>query len=193
MAAMSAKRPESLVALALPALAALVLAAATPATAHAKTEHVASYPFQRAWPTAVRFLRIDEGFSILERDADTGYVVFEFKQDGRMFSGSLEVVSTEDDDGRPAVRLVVHIPDRPPYIERGILDRLARKLRHDYGDPQPVPEPPEEKEPPRKGDKDKDKGKGTEDKPGEPGQDGSDKAGNPTERKEEKAPKKGSS
>ena len=132
------------------ALAALAALAAAQPGALARSERELSYPFERAWPTAVRFLRIDEGFSIVERDNETGYLVFELKQDGRTFSGSLEVVRTEDDEGRKAVRVVLRIADRPSYVERGILERLARKLRADHGDPEPAPEPPEEAAPPGK-------------------------------------------
>jgi hypothetical protein len=152
MPAMSGKRPEN----SLPAAAAATLALfLLLPVAQARSEREASYPFERAWPTAVRFLRIDEGFSIIERDPDSGYVLFELKDDGRTFTGSMEVVRTEDDAGRRAVRIVLRIADRPAYMERGILERLARKLRADLGDPAPPPEPPEEKEPPSKKDGDK--------------------------------------
>ena len=115
--------------------------------AAAKSERSASYPFEQAWPTAVRHLRVDEGFTIVEKDADVGYVVFEVKEDGKAFSGTLEVVRQKDQAGRPAVRLVLRIGDRPAYMEAGVLDRMLDKLRKEHGHP---PAPPEQPRPPRK-------------------------------------------
>lgn len=132
------------------AIAVAVLAAA--GAAEAKTERSASYSFEVVWPTAVRHLRVDEGFTIVEKDPDVGYVVFEVKEEGKAFSGTLEVVRQKDQAGRPAVRLVLRIGDRPAYMEAGVLDRMLAKLRKEHGDPPP---PPEEKPP----DSDKDKKK----------------------------------
>ncbi len=115
--------------------------------AAAKTERSASYSFEQVWPTAVRHLRVDEGFTIVEKDPDVGYVVFEVKEEGKAFSGTLEVVRQKDQAGRPAVRLVLRIGDRPAYMEAGVLDRMLDKLRKEHGDP---PAPPEQPRPPKK-------------------------------------------
>lgn len=125
-------------------LAALVAGAGSAA---AKTERSASYSFEQVWPTAVRHLRVDEGFTIVEKDPDTGYVVFEVKEEGKAFSGTLELVRQKDQAGRPAVRLVLSIGDRPAYMEAGVLDRMLDKLRKEHGAP---PAPPEQPRPPRK-------------------------------------------
>jgi hypothetical protein len=116
--------------------------------AQARSERTLPYSYERAWPAAVRFLRIDEGFSITESDPDTGYVIFQIKENGRVFSGSLEVVRIEE-DGREAVRIVLRIGNRPSYMESGLLTRLAQKLHTDYGDPEPSPDQPEDT--PKKG------------------------------------------
>jgi hypothetical protein len=127
------------------AIAFAVLAAGAGAAA-AKTERSVSYSFEQVWPTAVRHLRVDEGFTIVEKDADVGYVVFEVKEEGKSFSGTLEVVRQKDQAGRPAVRLVLRIGDRPAYMEAGVLDRMLDKLRKEYGEP---PAPPEQAPPPK--------------------------------------------
>lgn len=124
-------------------LGSLTVTAAAPAAASTKKE--ASYAFERVWPAAVRFLRIDEGLEILEKDRDTGYVLFELAEERKTFRGALEVVQIVDQDGRAAVRLVLRIEDRPAYMEAGILDRMVRKLRAELGppvDPPPPPPPP---------------------------------------------------
>ena len=115
-------------------LAAALLAALT-TTASAKTERTARYTFDQVWPTAVRHLRVDEGFTIVEKDPDVGYVVFQVKDEGKVFSGALEVMRHKDSSGRAAVRLVLRIGDRPAYMEAGVLDRMLAKLREEHGDP----------------------------------------------------------
>jgi hypothetical protein len=130
-------------------LAAAVLAALTTA-ASAKTERTARYTFDQVWPTAVRHLRVDEGFTIVEKDPDVGYVVFQVKEEGKVFSGALEVMKHKDSSGRSSVRLVLRIGDRPDYMEAGVLDRMLTKLREEHGDP-PAGEtrPPAEKPRPK--------------------------------------------
>ncbi len=129
------------------ALAIAVAMVAGAGSAAAKTERSASYSFEQVWPTAVRHLRVDEGFTIVEKDPDVGYVVFEVKEEGKAFSGTLEVVRQKDQAGRAAVRLVLRIGDRPAYMEAGVLDRMLDKLRKEYGDP---PDPPEQPKPPKR-------------------------------------------
>ena len=51
-------------------VAAVLGAAAVPAAA--RTERRTGYTFEQAWPTAVRHLRVDEGFKIVDKDAETG-------------------------------------------------------------------------------------------------------------------------
>ena len=125
-------------------LAASLLCAAASA-AEARTERGTGYTFEQAWPTAVRHLRVDEGFKIVDKDADTGYVVFELVDDGKVFAGALEVVQ-HTEGGRKVVKLVMTITDRPDYMEAQVLDRMLLKMRQEHGDP-PRPPPPSKKKP----------------------------------------------
>ncbi len=129
-----------------PILAAALLAALA-APAAARTERSTFHTFDKVWSTAVRHLAVDEQFKILERDAETGYVTFEMTDKGKVYQGALEVVRVEDEDGRPAVKLVLNIGDRPSWMEGAVLDRLLAKLYKEHGDP---PSPPEKKAPPEK-------------------------------------------
>lgn len=126
--------------------------ALTCATAAAAASRTVSHPYERVWPAAVRFLVVDEGLKVVDKDADTGYVVFELEDEGKTFRGALEVIRRTDRDRRPAVELVLRIDDRPSYMERILLDRLMRKLKRELG-PEPAP-PPGEPEPPDAGDDD---------------------------------------
>jgi len=145
-------------------LAALLSAglAGAPVVAWARSEKTLAYPRDQAWPTAVRFLVVDEHVRITEKDADAGYVLFELRDDGKIFRGSLEVVNLVR-DGRSVVRFVLQIADRPSWLEIAMLGRLETKLRAELGAPTPpAPEPPR-KEPGKDGAGD---GGGNEGNPG---------------------------
>ncbi len=126
------------------------LLAVAPAPAAAKSEKTVVYGVGKVFPAAVRFLRVDERLKIVEKDADAGYVMFELKEEGKTFPGALELIESED-AGRPAVKLVLRIEDRPSYVEQAMLERLERKLRAELGSeppPRPAPKPePAPKEP----------------------------------------------
>jgi hypothetical protein len=134
----------------------LVALAGLAPPAWARSEKTLAYPRDQAWPTAVRFLVVDERVKVTEKDAEAGYVVFELRDDGKTFRGSLEVVTVVR-DGRTLVRFVLQIADRPSWLELAMLARLEVKLRAELGSPSP---PPSKPEPPRgdKGDR-KDDGK----------------------------------
>lgn len=117
---------------------------AWPDQAEAKADKVIRYSYEQVWPAAIRFLRLDKGFEVVEKDAEAGYVMFEISEEGKRFRGALELVRIRDDNDHPALRLIVRIEDRPSYMELGILDRLERKLRSELGPP-PEPRPSRDK------------------------------------------------
>lgn len=131
-------------------IAGLVLVLAT-SVGWARTEKTLGYSREAAWPAAVRFIRVDERLKILEKDADAGYVLFELKEEGKTFRGSLEVMTVVVDN-RSVVRFVMQIEDRPSWIEVAMLQRLERKLRAELGSPAPPPT----KQPPKAETKPKD-------------------------------------
>ena len=125
---------------------ALLAAAAlfTPHTALAKSEKSVGWNASKIWPAAVRFIRVDERLKITEKDADAGYVMFELKEEGKTFSGALELVGNDDDDG---VKLVISITDRPQYVESAMMTRLEHKLHTELGTaPTPAPRKPADKD-----------------------------------------------
>jgi hypothetical protein len=119
---------------------ALALALA-PGVAVARSEKSLAYQREQVWPTAVRFLVVDEHVKVIEKDADAGYVLFQYRDEGKTYRGSLEVMTTVRDK-RTLVRFVVQIEDRPSYVEAAMLERLERKLRAELGSPAPAPTPP---------------------------------------------------
>ena len=130
---------------------ALLIVIALCAPAFARTEKTLAYPRDQAWPAAVRFVRVDLGLKIVEKDADAGYVLFELYEakEKKAYRGSLEVVDVVQ-DGRHLVRFVLQIEDRPSWVEIEMMTKLERKLRDELGSPSPAPtqKPPPKKDPP---------------------------------------------
>ena len=126
-------------------IAAWALLVLLAAPAAASTERATRYRFDQVWSTSVRHLAVDEGYKIIERDAETGYVTFEMTDDGKTYRGALEVVKVAE-EGRPGTRLVLHIADRPSWMEGAVLDRIVAKLYKEHGDPPAPPPPPKAKE-----------------------------------------------
>ena len=112
------------------------------APALARSEKTLAYLRDQVWPTAVRFLVVDEHAKVTEKDAEAGYVLFELRDDGKTFRGSLEVVTVVR-DGRTVVRFVLQIEDRPSWLELAMLARLETKLRVELGSPSPAPTRPD--------------------------------------------------
>ncbi len=133
---MKKMRPTLLSLPRLSVLLAILLATLVSASpAEAKSSRKVSHAYESVWPATVRFLRIDEGLKISEKDSDTGYILFEIQDDGKVYAGSIEVIRRKDYSNRDAVELVLQIKDRPSYMELPILDRLMAKLRKELGHP----------------------------------------------------------
>lgn len=133
-----------------PLLLALALSTGLLATAEARSEKTLAYQREQAWPAAVRFLRVDAKLKVVEKDADAGYVLFEYVEDRKTFRGSLEVIEVEK-NGRKLVRFVIQIEDRPSWVEIELLTKLERKLRAELGSPAPAPTPAPKQPPSGKG------------------------------------------
>jgi hypothetical protein len=129
--------PRSVV---LGALALVVVAmAGSAAPLFARTSNVMPYPMVDVWPAAVRYLRVDRGATIREKDAEAGYVLFDLTDANKQWKGALELVRAVDGEGREATRVVVTLPDLPRHYEITLLDKLGYKLREELGSPAPPP------------------------------------------------------
>lgn len=127
-------RIGALIAAALLALGAILW----PLPAAAKSQKKLGYAYEQVWSAAIRFLRVDEGFEIAEKDEGAGYVLFVVAEDGKRFRGSLEIVRVTNERDQPGLLLIVGIEGRPEYMEQGILDRFEVKLRAELGSPRPA-------------------------------------------------------
>lgn len=129
------------------------VAAATPAAVQTRLSHtrVLPYPMEHVWPTALRYLRVDRGYTLVDRDAEAGYILFDFPigdgamsgaadEDGvRVGRGSLEVYATVDASGRASVKLQVSTDAGPTHLPHAIAEGLASKVKAERGQPAPPP------------------------------------------------------
>jgi len=114
-----------------------------PGTASARKSQDFTHRYEQVWSAAVRMVRVDLRFQVRDQDPSIGYVLFDYRDTGNRTSpGSIELVRVQQ-DGRPAVRVVVQVPQKPSYIEQMLIDRLERKLREEFGEPPPPPERPD--------------------------------------------------
>jgi hypothetical protein len=111
------------------------LAIAAPGAAEAKSAYESPYGYERTWNAALRLVRVDNGWKVTEKDDQSGYLIFDYKspESAKPTSGSLELVRGSQGDG--SVSVLVQLPQMPRYHEQVLLDALASKMRHEYGDP----------------------------------------------------------
>lgn len=126
---------------------ALGVLALAPTEAGARTLSTVPYPITTVWPAAVRFLRVDRGFPVREKDDESGYILFDWTDGPKLCKGSIEVIRVADAEGRDATRVVVTIPELPKRYEQMLIDKLAARLKEDIGPPPPPPRRPEPAKP----------------------------------------------
>jgi hypothetical protein len=125
-------------------LTAALLCFAAEATARVGGD--SQYSKQQTYSGALRYLRVDLGFEVVERDPDAAYLIFRYQLPGQSKATATGTVEIVDAEGH--VKLFVQIPSMPEYHERVLRDGLIRKLHDEYGTPaRKAPPPPPEKKP----------------------------------------------
>jgi hypothetical protein len=114
--------------------------------ASARVAGKSEYSKAQTYSGALRYLRVDLGYEITERDPDAAYLIFRYQLPGQhpgTATGSVEIIES---DGH--VKLFIQIPTMPEYHERVLRDGLVRKLHEEYGVPPPPAAPaPSHKKP----------------------------------------------
>ena len=106
------------------------------APAQARSAVESPYPVEQIWSTAVRFLRVDQRFPVLEKDKDAGYILFDYVEDAtKVHKASLELVSFVQKGGLPGTKVVLTIRDKPRHVEALLLEKLERKAQEELGPP----------------------------------------------------------
>jgi len=116
--------------------------------AEARVEDDSPYSKAQTFSGALRYLRVDLGYEIVEKDPDAAYLLFKYVPSGQRepTSGSIEIVAAEG-----KVKVFVQLPRMPEYHERMLSSGLAKKLKSEYGEP-PKPANKPAKKPAKKPD-----------------------------------------
>src|SRR3954470_4555612 len=107
---------------------AAMAAMSTVAVADARVDSASGYSKAQTYSGALRYLRVDMGFEVVEKDPDAAYLIFRYELPGQKKATANGTVEVVEADGH--VKLFVQIPTMPEYHERVLRDGLLRKL-HD--------------------------------------------------------------
>ena len=121
-------------------------------SASARVAAESRYTKAQNYSAALRFLRVDKGYEVIERDEEAAYLIFRYPTPERKeqsVTGTIEVVEVGE-----TVTVIVKLPQMPQYHERLLSDQLLKKLLDEYGPPSPPKQKPEEKPPAEKKPKD---------------------------------------
>ena len=135
----------------LPVVALLLLLLLLPSPVLARATVEVSLPLERAFSATLRFVRIDRGCTVSDKDSDAAYIVFNCPDGKKSLHGTVELFRNAE--GK-SVRIQVGLPDEPHYAELRFIELLERKLKEDYGSVRPQPPPakaPENPAPPDAG------------------------------------------
>ena len=105
--------------------------------AHARAQSDLPYGLSETFSTALRFVAVDRGCKIVDKDADAAFVSFECSDDGKVKRGSLELIKVA-----AGVRTQVTLGDDTHGMELRWLELFERKLRDERGTPAPPPPSP---------------------------------------------------
>ena len=127
-----------------PASAAHGPARAQPAGTRLSQSRVLPYPVDHVWGAAIRYLRVDRDYAIVDRDEETGYIVFEIPLAGDAKGrGALEAFATSDASGRSSTQLQISTEAGPTHLPHTLLEGIAKKVKAERGQaPAPTPKPP---------------------------------------------------
>ena len=128
-----------------PASAADVQVRGQPAGTRLSQSRVLPYPVEHVWGAAIRYLRVDRDYTIVDRDEETGYIVFEIPL-GRdtKARGALEAFATTDASGRASTQLQISTEAGPTHLPHTLLEGIAKKVKAERGQAPsaPAPRPP---------------------------------------------------
>lgn len=113
---------------------ALLFVVGIAANADARAQSDLPYGLSEAFSTALRFVRVDRGCKVVDKDADAAFVAFECNDDGKVKRGSLELFKVGS-----GVRTQVTLGDDTHGMEIRWLELFERKLREERGTPPPTP------------------------------------------------------
>lgn len=100
--------------------------------AKARADADTYYSLGQTFGAALRYLRVDLGFEVTEKDPESAYLLFKYRVPGdpkREVPGAIELVKVDK-----KVRIFVKIPQMPTLHEQMLRDGLLKKLVQDFGE-----------------------------------------------------------
>jgi hypothetical protein len=96
------------------------------------------YTLAETYSTALRFVRVDRGCAITDKDGDAAYILFDCKEGEKSKRGAIELFPQ-----KKGVRVQVTLGDDTHAMELRFVELIERKLRDERGTPSPpAPAPP---------------------------------------------------
>lgn len=130
----------------LPLAMALIVCIVVASNAKARADADCYYSLPQVYGAALRYLRVDLGYEVTEKDSEAAYLLFHYRVPGdpkREVPGSIEIVKLDR-----KVRIFVKVPQMPQLHEQLLRDGLLKKLSQEYGEPvRPAPEKPKPPQP----------------------------------------------
>ncbi len=114
----------------------LVATVAASMRADARAQNDLPYSLSETFSTALRFVAVDRGCKVVDKDAEAAFISFECSDDGKVKRGSLELFKVPS-----GVRTQVTLGDDTHGMELRWLELFERKLREERGTPSPPPPP----------------------------------------------------
>ncbi len=114
----------------------LVATVAASMRADARAQSDLPYALSETFSTALRFVAVDRGCKVVDKDAEAAFISFECSDDGKVKRGSLELFKVPT-----GVRTQVTLGDDTHGMEMRWLELFERKLREERGTPTPPPPP----------------------------------------------------
>ncbi len=103
--------------------------------AQAKVRESISENYDNIWSAAVRFIRVDKDWKILDKDKDAGFIVFMYtSEQGEASRASIELMKDADnpDKAKAAFVIQVSIPKSSSIQERMLITDLRAKIREEF-------------------------------------------------------------
>ena len=106
--------------------------------ASARSSSDVGWAVAQVFPVALRFVRVDRGCKVTDKDPDAAYISFECEgEPGKPARhGALELYLP--DSGR-GTRVQLSLSDEPRYVELRFLELFERKLKEEKGAAPPPP------------------------------------------------------
>jgi len=121
-----------------------------PAGTPLSQSRVLPYPVDQVWGSAIRYLRVDRDYAIVDKDLETGYIVFEIPLGGDAKGrGALEAFGTKDASGRVSTQVQISTEAGPTHLPHTLLEGIAKKIRGERGQAPAPPSPKPPVQPPK--------------------------------------------